>query len=287
MNSAFNQTFGSDRSVRILLVKHFDQGDFLLPTLDKQGPNPSRPPIHRSINGATVVKFFIRTNGTDAPEQPHPTAGTDVGFELWFPDPSTWNGRIYNEIVGGFQGDFQVTSLNYSSSESWKDYLISQMASELGYVSGVTNGGQINGRGVEDMQWLLNADGSWNMEGWKNGNWQAHHLLAVHSKALTAAFYGGPARHRYVYGCSTGGRAVYKGAQMFPEDHDGLIASSPSITQTRLFPSLGHPYIVQNNHLNNETRLTNVQLEIVAQRALQFGDTEVTGYHDGYFSTMI
>ncbi|KAJ4171203.1 hypothetical protein NW754_007349 [Fusarium falciforme] len=282
MNSALNDVLGNDTSARILLVRHFEPGEFTLPTRDPEGLPILRVP--RAQQGVTVVKFFIRTNGSDAPEEPSPNSGTDVGLEIWFPDPLAWNGRIYSHVAGGFQGDVQVVALNASSSETWKGRYTSQMASELGYVSGVTNGGQSNPRGIEDMQWLLNDDGTWNMEGWKNANWQATHLLSVKSKAIAKAYYGKPARYSYIYGCSTGGRGVYKTIQQFPGDYDGYLSACPSINQGRLFPSLGHPFIVMNNHLHQETAFTDIQLEVVVQRALQNGDTDVTGKHDGYFS---
>lgn len=283
MNSALQDVFGNDDSARILLVRHFNRGEFLLPTRDPELlPSPKVP---RAEHGVTVVKFFIRTNGP-APELPSPNSGTDVGFEIWFPDEATWNGRIYNHIVGGLQGDTQVTELDFSSSESWTGRFLSEMATELGYVSGITNGGQSNPRAYQDMQWLLNDDGSWNLEGWKNANWQATHLLSVKSKEIAKAYYGKPAHHAYIYGCSTGGRAVYKAIQDFPEDYDGYLSSCPSITQSRLFPSLGHAFIVMNNHLNDLSAFTEVQQEVVSQRALEFGDTQVTGDHDGYFSTL-
>jgi feruloyl esterase len=160
------------------------------------------------------------------------------------------------------------------------------MASELGYVSGVSNGGQSNPKGPQDLQWLLNGDGSWNLEGWKNANWQATHILSVKSKEIATAYYGKAAHHSYLFGCSTGGRAVHKAIQEFPGDYDGFLSACPSIGQSHLFLSLGHPFIVINNHLHEKYGFTDIQQEIVVQRAIEFGDTQITGSHDGYFSTL-
>lgn len=156
------------------------------------------------------------------------------------------------------------------------------MAGDLGYVVSTTDGGHIADT-VENSAYLLNADGTQNGEGWKNVAWQATHLLGVKTKELTAAYYGRPAKYSYLYGCSTGGRAAYHSAQKFPDKFDGLLVGCPSITQSLLFPSLAHPFVIINNDLRGQRFKLN-ELEMVCQRALAAGDTAITGQHDGYFT---
>jgi feruloyl esterase len=58
--------------------------------------------------------------------------------------------------------------------------------------------------------------------------WRSQHEMALKSKAIIEAFYGGGARLSYWNGCSTGGRQGLKEAQRFPADFDGIIAGAPA-----------------------------------------------------------
>lgn len=179
-------------------------------------------------------------------------------------------------------GDFRVTSKTHSASPVCSERTTPELASELGYVVASTDGGHI-AETVEHMDYLLNDDGSYNMEGWRNVAWQACHLTISKAKEITNAYYSRNPKAAYLFGCSTGGRQAYHSAQKFPDDFDGIIASCPSITQSLLFPSLGHPHIVFNNDLSGQP-LTPDQLEIVSQKAQAAGDTAITGSHDGYIT---
>jgi pimeloyl-ACP methyl ester carboxylesterase len=127
------------------------------------------------------------------------------------------------------------------------------------------------------------ADGSVNKEGWKNVAYEATHLLGITTKKLAAAYYGYPAEHSYLYGCSTGGRAAYHSAQKYPDDFDGLLIGAPSLTQSLMFPSILHPLIVIQNDLGGQP-FSEGQLEKVSERAIAEGDTTVNGSHDGYIT---
>jgi feruloyl esterase len=111
--------------------------------------------------------------------------------------------------------------------------------------------------------------------------WQATHLLITLTKKIVEVYYNRPAKSAYLFGCSTGGRQAYHIAQKFPHDFDGILVSCPSITQSHLFASLGHPHIVIHNDLK-DVGFTPEQLEVVSQKAIAIADTAITGQHDGY-----
>ncbi|KAM6534542.1 hypothetical protein FALCPG4_004174 [Fusarium falciforme] len=289
MHKALNDVFGNDESVSVLHVQHFEPGDYTLST-NPGGPTypdsgPQQPTIALADKGVTVVKLFIRTTGAKAPTAPDPTAGTDVGIELWFPDPENWTGRILHFADGGFMGNPHVTDPDSAASGNTAT-LYSQWASDHGFVVGITNGGHFTALdnvtyvGVVDTSYLI-KDGEHNVEGWKNVGWQAAHLLAVKSKELTNAYYGRKHRSAYLFGCSTAGRMVYDVAQRFPADYDGLLSVAPSVTGTLYYPSIGYTTIVVNN---DGLSFTPTQLEIVSQKAIAHGDTAITGQHDGYIT---
>lgn len=276
INLALERAFGNDPQIRILHVQEFNPGDPLIP-LTEQVNNSSR----RVSNGVIVVKLFLRTSGS-APEYPSPDAGTDIGMEIWLPDVKVWNSRLRVQVHGGFMGDFRVTSKNHFSLPVCTDMLSGELASELGYVVAISDGGHA-ARNFEDFQYLMAADGSINNEGWKNVAYQATHLLGLKSRELASLYYNKPVTYSYLYGCSTGGRQAYHSAQKYPGDFDGILAGCPSIRQSLLFPSLIHPHIVIQNDLGGDP-FKKGQLEMISQKALGAGDTEVNGSHDGYIT---
>jgi feruloyl esterase len=68
--------------------------------------------------------------------------------------------------------------------------------------------------------------------------------MTVVGKAVTAAFYGRPARYAYVNGCSTGGRQGLSEAQRYPEDYDGILSAAPAINWSRFIPAELWPQLV-------------------------------------------
>ncbi|PSN59635.1 tannase and feruloyl esterase [Corynespora cassiicola Philippines] len=289
MNTALDNAFKHDESVSIISVRHFDAGDYTLSTAPGYANGvdggPLQPVIPRAEKGVTVVKFFIRTTGEKAPSLPDPIAGTDVGFEIWFPDPQDWSGRILHSVDGGWMGSPHVTNPN-STASTLTATMYSQWASQHGYIAGTTNGGHytpLNNAtysGVLDTSYLI-KDGEYNIEGWKNIGWQATHLLSLKTREIASAYYDRNHTSAYLFGCSTAGRLVYDVAQRFPADYDGLLSIAPSFTGTLYYPSIGYPAIVVNN---DGLSFTSTQLEIVSQKAVEHGDTAITGQHDGYIT---
>lgn len=197
IREALAQVFDKDDRVRILHVE-LRAGEVLLPASQRPLTSSSGEAL-RVQNNVTVVKLFLRTTGP-APEAPHPTAGTDIGMEIWLPTETAWNNRIRVQIQVGFAGDFRITSKDRFSMAVCSDLKSGQLAADLGYVISSTDGGHI-ADSYENTCCLLNSDGTPNREGWKNIAWQATHILGVKTKELVTAYYGCPARYSYLYGC--------------------------------------------------------------------------------------
>lgn len=53
--------------------------------------------------------------------------------------------------------------------------------------------------------------------------------VALLGKKLTQAYYGAPAAHSYMTGCSTGGREGMLASQRYPELFDGIIVGAPAM----------------------------------------------------------
>ncbi len=53
--------------------------------------------------------------------------------------------------------------------------------------------------------------------------------VALLGKAITGAYYGRPAAHSYMTGCSTGGREGMLASQRYPELFDGIIVGAPAM----------------------------------------------------------
>ena len=81
IHQALAQVFHKDNRVRILHVDEIRAGEALLPASRRALGTPGDN-VPKVKNDVTVVKLFLRTTGP-APESPHPTAGTDIGMEIW------------------------------------------------------------------------------------------------------------------------------------------------------------------------------------------------------------
>jgi feruloyl esterase len=176
----------------------------------ESGAAPRQAPI--SVNAQ-----FCRVQGVIAKE---------IGFELWLPLASAWNGKLIGAGVGGDAGVFNYQDLPRGVNR--------------GYASATTD----TGHKATDPNWMLGDP-----QRLINYELRANHLLAVKSKALITAFYGQAPRHSYFIGCSGGGRQGLKELQRFPDDYDGIISGAggpktPEMTVRRMWEILqrdAHP----------------------------------------------
>lgn len=151
---------------------------------------------------------------------------SEIGFELWLPEPDHWNGKFLGTGVGGDAGVF--------------NYRDTPRGVARGYAAGTTD----SGHKAADRNWMLGHP-----QRLIDYELRAHHLLAVTSKALVRTYYAQPVRHAFFIGCSGGGRQGLKEMQRFPEDYDGVVSGAggpdtPEMTVRRMWELLlrdAHP----------------------------------------------
>jgi feruloyl esterase len=136
----------------------------------------------------------------------HPTADSNIRFELWLPLHG-WNHRFLQTGNGGAAG-----SIIYSS-------LVDPLS--RGYAVANTDTGHPGGAG--DFSWAVGHP-----EKILDFEYRAVHELTVAGKAVTAAAFGAAPKKAYWVGCSTGGRQGLKEAERYPEDYDAIIAGAPA-----------------------------------------------------------
>ena len=255
--------FKSDANVRIVSVKYFYRGDSL--------KLPGQKPIFLS-NDICMVKLIVGPGHPGILDAPSTSSG--IGMEIWLPSAKVWNKRICAEQQGGWSGSINISSALVVGNPSG-----GLLALQEGYVTTVSDGGHQ----ISTGSGMMNPDGSVNTTGWIDLSSRSTHELALKTKKLVAAYYHQPASYTYLYGCSSGGRAAYQSAQMYPDDFDGILANCPSIDQTQLFPSLIYGQIVMQRDLDG-VLLTREQLDLVSRAAVNACDSFVNGQHDGYIS---
>ncbi|NDV01824.1 tannase/feruloyl esterase family alpha/beta hydrolase [Pseudoroseicyclus tamaricis] len=137
--------------------------------------------------------------------------GSDIGMELWLPEPEAWNGRFVVVGNGGFAG-----SISHGA-----------MAGPLaaGYAVASTDTGHEGG-----------ADASFALEepAFFDFAYRAVHETAAASKEVIGSYYEGELEESYFTGCSTGGRQALTAAARYPEDFDGIVAGAAAVNGARL-----------------------------------------------------
>ncbi|HVI99879.1 MAG TPA: tannase/feruloyl esterase family alpha/beta hydrolase [Sphingomonas sp.] len=127
----------------------------------------------------------------------------NIGFELWLPVASNWNGRLLGAGVGGPAGIYNYNDMSRRIGE--------------GFATITTDAGH---KAVQ-THWMADKKAR------VDYGHRAVHLAAVAAKALIHDFYGQPASRSYFLGCSGGGRQALKEMQRHPGDYDGVIAGAP------------------------------------------------------------
>jgi feruloyl esterase len=152
--------------------------------------------------GSTKVPVpFCRVQGVA-----RPSSDSLINFEVWLPAAGAWTGRLKTDGTGGYAGATPVA----------------RMAEDVA-TGFVVAGSDMGHSGGESPEWTLNRP-----EKVKDWGYRAHYFVTVAAKALTAAYYGKPARHAYFEGCSNGGRQAMMMAQRYPDLFDGIVAGAPS-----------------------------------------------------------
>jgi feruloyl esterase len=166
-----------------------------LPAAAQWAAEPGAPPITNAV-------AFCRVQGI---------IETEIGFELWLPEPRAWNGKFLGAGVGGDAGRFNFRDLARGVAR--------------GYASASTD----TGHKASEKTWMLG-------DPMRLVNFQlrANHLLVEASRKIISAYYSAPLQHRYFIGCSGGGRQGLKEMQRFPKDYEGIIAGAPGPNTTEM-----------------------------------------------------
>ena len=142
-----------------------------------------------------------------------PTKDSRVGFEVWMPPSSTWNGKFQAEGSGGSAGAISPGPM--------------LTALEAGYATMSTDNGHITDptapNGGNEQRWALGHP-----EKMVDFAYRAMHVSTVAAKTLVQRFYGRKASESYFVGCSQGGHHALMEAARFPGDFDGIVAGAPA-----------------------------------------------------------
>jgi feruloyl esterase len=125
-----------------------------------------------------------------------------IGFELWMPPASAWNGRLLGAGVGGDAGVFNFRDLARGVA--------------AGFASSTTDGGHKS----NETHWMMRRDAVLDY------THRAQHLTNLAVRKIVARYYGSGPHHAYFLGCSGGGRQGLKEAQRFAADYDGIVAGA-------------------------------------------------------------
>jgi pimeloyl-ACP methyl ester carboxylesterase len=151
-----------------------------------------------------MPKGFCRVRGLATP-----VPGSAIGFEVWLPEATAWNGKYLQAGNGGTAGAVPLSSL--------LDGVV------RGYASAATDSGHVWPDGL-DYGWATQRPQSVVDFGWRAVQRTSDAALRIVRQGLGRA----PAKS-YFMGCSDGGRDAMMVAQRFPERFDGIVAGAPAI----------------------------------------------------------
>lgn len=140
-----------------------------------------------------------------------------------------WNGRFHGTGAGGYGGWLAPAQVDGPA--------------QAGYASAGTDGGH-SGSPL-DGSWAWSPTGM-NTSLIKDFAYRSAHEMTVKGKAITTAYYGRPPGYSYWDSCSGGGRMGLMEAQRYPDDYDGILASSPALNGDRFVPAGMWPQVVMH-----------------------------------------
>ncbi|KAH8682071.1 feruloyl esterase [Xylariales sp. PMI_506] len=167
----------------------------------------------------------------------HPGADDVVYIAVWLPLKG-WNGRYQATGGGGLAAGFGNFALGRPAAD--------------GYAASATDAGLTldNTLDPQSGEWALKADGSPNDDLLLNFAWRSIHDMAVASKDIVRQFYGADPSYSYWAGCSQGGRQGYAAAAKYPDDFDGILATSPALSSLQFVPAdFWAPVVMRNSDI--------------------------------------
>jgi feruloyl esterase len=173
---------------------------------------PSTPGRFGTPPGLKVSVPFCRVEAFSAP-----TSDSHIGFEVWLPSATNWNGKYVGIGNPGFIG-----AVSYGG-------LVREIAK--GSVAASTDTGH------SDVGATSEAPDAWAIgHPEKVADWghRAVHETTVAAKALLLAYYGKPQKLSFWSSCHEGGNQALTNAQKYPLDFDGIAAGDPAYYITHL-----------------------------------------------------
>jgi feruloyl esterase len=134
-----------------------------------------------------------------------PSRDSDIKIEVWMP-VSGWNGKFQSVGNGGWAGTISYAAL-----------------------AGAVAGGYAGASTDTGHQGNTAAFAVGHPEKVVDIAYRAVHEMAVQSKAIIDAYYGGAPKLSFWNGCSTGGRQGITEAAKYPGDFDAIVAGAPAI----------------------------------------------------------
>ena len=140
-------------------------------------------------------------------------ADSRIGFEVWMPPASSWNGK------------FQAVGSGASAGAISPGPMLTAL--KAGYATMSTDNGHVTDpnapNGANEQSWALGHP-----EKMIDFAYRALHLSTVAAKEIVQDFYGKNASQSYFVGCSQGGHHALMEATRFPQDYDGIVAGAPA-----------------------------------------------------------
>jgi len=270
-DDSLKTAFKPDALTRVVAVKAFKKGDPLI----LSGAPTER--TARAANDLCMVKLNVGPGNPGPAGAPSTSPG--IGIEVWLPTPANWNGRVHNFGGNGWSGGNAGSPTQISNAMSSAD-----VAANEGAVTSTCDSGHngtnplFPGVPTSNGAFGMDPDGTLSKAQWRDFSSRSLHEQAVKTKALASAYYARAPHHSYFDGTSQGGRQGFKLAQEFPDDYDGIVATSPAINYA-LF-GLGWQQIVIQQDLGG-VPLTEAQQDLVSNAAIDACDV-VGGRHLGY-----
>lgn len=156
--------------------------------------------------GQKVAVPFCRVEGFSAP-----TSDSHIGFEVWLPLASSWNGKFLAAGNPGFIGGIARGAL--------------AGIVQKGYVAASTDTGHTD----DGYDWAKGHP-----EKLVDWGYRAVHETAIAAKHIIRSYYGKPVQYSYWSSCHNGGNQGLNEAQRFPEDFNGIVAGDPAYYVSRL-----------------------------------------------------
>ena len=201
----------------------------------------------------TGLPVFCRVVGVS-----HPTSDSNIGFEVWIPTGSAWNGKYLQIGNGGFAG-----SITYGGIANGIRRCYAAAGTDDGHFAGSRNAAWALGHPEKIIDF----------------GYRALKETTDSAKAIIAALTDSDPQRSYFVGCSDGGREALMEAQRFPDDFDGIVAGAPANFWTHLLAAA--TYTQQALLETPDSYIPPAKLPAIQNAALAACDLVEDGIQDG------